>query len=301
MHHLFCGLATESLTAAPFHPETTEAGCFHSRELDWPLELDGEVVFLPCLGGFVGSDILAGILATGLHQRKRPSALMDLGTNGEIVVGNRDRLLCASTAAGPAFEGARISMGMRAATGAIARVRQNGQGFECDVLGGGKPRGICGSGLVDAVARGLATGDILGSGRLANGQSLQLAAPVQLTQADIRELQLAKGAIAAGMRLLSAQSGWSLDDLDQVLVAGAFGNNIRCESASRIGLLPFRLDQIEVVGNAALLGAKLSLFNPSLVASGFRSLRAISRHVGLEDDPKFQDVFVEEMSFPPPS
>ena len=163
--------------------------------------------FLPCLGSFVGSDILAGLLATKLHESERLAALIDLGTNGEIVVGNRERMLCASTAAGPAFEGARISMGMRAATGAISEVRVRDGGLECHVLGNVAPRGICGSGLVDAVAAGLELGWISPKGRLANGDSLALAGPVSLNQWDVRELQLAKGAIAAGLRILLEQWG----------------------------------------------------------------------------------------------
>src|SRR5208337_2518264 len=151
-----------------------------SSELGWNLPGDPVVRFLPCLGGFVGSDILAGVLATRLAESEKLVALIDLGTNGEIVVGNRERMLCASTAAGPAFEGARISMGMRAATGAISEVRARDGQFEC-------------SGLVDAVAVGLDLGWISSMGRLANGDPLTLAAPVTLNQWDVRELQLAKG------------------------------------------------------------------------------------------------------------
>src|SRR5262249_39987050 len=155
----------------------------------------------------VGSDILAGLLATGLPASSEPAALIDLGTNGEIIVGNRDRMLCASTAAGPAFEGARISMGMRAATGAISEVSWRDGQFHCRVLGGVEPRGICGSGLVDAVAAGLEAGSIQPNGRIANDSTLGLAAPVALVQKDIRELQLAKGAIAAGFRILLRRWG----------------------------------------------------------------------------------------------
>src|SRR5208337_4227622 len=150
-----------------------------SSELGWNLPGDPVVRFLPCLGGFVGSDILAGVLATRLAESEKLVALIDLGTNGEIVVGNREKILCASTAAGPAFEGARISMGMRAATGAISEVRVEDHAVNCRVLGNVPPQGLCGSGLVDAVAAGLELGRIQPSGRFANGAGAwTLADPV---------------------------------------------------------------------------------------------------------------------------
>ena len=151
--------------------------------------------------------------------------LIDLGTNGEIVVGNRERMLCASTAAGPAFEGGRISMGMRAATGAISQVRRGPDGLRCHVLGDVPPRGICGSGLVDAVAVGLELGVIAPNGRLANGP-WTVQAPVALTQEDVRQLQLAKAAIAAGVRVLLGRLGWTPGDISRVHLAGAFGNYV---------------------------------------------------------------------------
>ncbi|HWH71358.1 MAG TPA: ASKHA domain-containing protein, partial [Candidatus Sulfotelmatobacter sp.] len=146
MHHLFCGVSLEPLSHFPFEPESPGLQVFTASELGWPLAGNPPVRFLPCLGGFVGSDILAGILATKVHESHSLVALLDLGTNGEIVVGNRQRLLCASTAAGPAFEGARISMGMRAATGAISEVHVREGALRCHVLGDGAPRGLCGSG-----------------------------------------------------------------------------------------------------------------------------------------------------------
>ena len=141
------------------------AANFSPRDLGWDLPDEAVVEFLPCLGGFVGSDILAGIIAIGLHESRELTALMDLGTNGEVVVGNREKILCTSTAAGPAFEGARISQGMRAATGAISEVRVEDGFVSCRVIGGGEARGLCGSGLVDAVAAGLELDWIHPSGR----------------------------------------------------------------------------------------------------------------------------------------
>ena len=180
MHHLFCSISVEPLSHYPFETDNDGLHIFRAEELDWHFPGDPPVRFLPCLGGFVGSDLLAGILATKLHESESPVALIDLGTNGEIVIGNREKILCASTAAGPAFEGARISMGMRAATGAISEVHVQDGRLRCHVLGNVPPRGICGSGLVDAVASGLDLGLVLPAGRLAANQEWLLEAPCHL-------------------------------------------------------------------------------------------------------------------------
>ena len=299
MHHLFCGIDVAPLSAYPFEPVRDGLETFRASELGWSIPGDPPVRFLPCLGGFVGGDILAGILATRLEESDALVGLVDLGTNGEIVIGNRERLLCASTAAGPAFEGARISMGMRAATGAISKVAVERGAFNCHVLGSVPPRGICGSGLVDAVAAGLDLGLIQPSGRLSAGNgTLLLCPPVALTQNDIRELQLAKGAIAAGIRLLLARWGAEAKDLTRLYLAGAFGNYISRASARRIGLLRFPLEMVKPAGNTALLGAKLALFNQTEDQFAYAPLRAKAEHVSLNTDPHFQDVFVEEMTFP---
>jgi uncharacterized 2Fe-2S/4Fe-4S cluster protein (DUF4445 family) len=297
MHHLFCGIDVAPLSHSPFEPINDGLQNFSARELGWPGE-NGVVYFLPCLGGFVGSDILAGILATKLHESELLRVLIDLGTNGEIVLGNRERLFCASTAAGPAFEGARISMGMRAAQGAISEVTARDGTFECRVLGNVPPRGICGSGLVDAVAAALETRAIRSNGRFSHPGPLELVPPVRVTQADVRELQLAKGAIAAGVELLLKRIGASAADLVRVDLAGAFGNYINRASAKRIGLLNFPPERVEAAGNTALLGAKLALFENDL---DFEAVRKHIEHVPLGDNPEFQDVFVNALGFAPAS
>ena len=183
-----------------------DSGVRHAIFVDWNLPGNPPVEFLPCIGGFVGADMLVGIVAVRLHESSGLMALMDLGTNGEVVVGNRERMLCTSTAAGPAFEGARISMGMRAATGAISEVRvQDGSPVFCRVIGVGEPRGLCGSGLVDAVAVGLELKTIQPNGRMVPDGAMPRAGSVSLLPADVRELQLAKGAIATGLRMLTAR------------------------------------------------------------------------------------------------
>lgn len=298
MHHLFCGISLEPLAHFPFEPVSAGLQVFEAAQLGWSLPGNPAVRFLPCLGSFVGSDILAGLLATKLDESQQLMALIDLGTNGEIVVGNRERMLCASAAAGPAFEGARISMGMRAATGAISEVRIRNGRLECHVLGNAVPRGICGSGLVDAVAAGLELGWISSKGRLANGDSLALAGPVSLNQWDVRELQLAKGAIAAGMRILLDQWGATKDDVAQVFLAGAFGNYINYRSARRIGLLDFEAEKVRPAGNTALLGAKLALFSLPEHHGAYPQTLAKVKHISLSEDAQFQETFVQEMVFP---
>jgi uncharacterized 2Fe-2S/4Fe-4S cluster protein (DUF4445 family) len=298
MHHLFGGLDVRPLAHAPFESPHLGSLQFEAEELGWTLSTEARVRFLPCLGGFVGSDLLAGVWATGFHRRERCEALLDLGTNGEIVMGNRNGLVCAGTAAGPAFEGARISMGMRAATGAIARVDLNGGRLDCGVLGGGQPRGICGSGLVDAVACGLELGAVQPSGRLVQGTAWGLAPPVRLTQRDIRELQLAKGAIAAGLHLLAGQLGERLEEVARFHLAGAFGNYINRASAKRIGMLPVSLDRVTPAGNTALLGAKVLLFAPEGTDWEFGELRELVRHVALHEDSEFEDTYLRAMAFP---
>jgi len=297
MHHLFCGLDVEPLSHVPFESSRTGLQILDGTNLGWDLSNTTEIYFLPCLGGFVGSDILAGIMATGLHKGKRPSILIDLGTNGEIAIGCQERILCTSTAAGPAFEGARIHMGMRAITGAISEVNAVNGHLHCRVLGNAKPVGICGSGLVDAVACFLDMGAITPTGRISQGNSLPIVPPVSLTQRDIRELQYGKGAIAAGIRILTKQYGISLGDLENVYLAGAFGNYINHASARRIGLLPFPSEKIHASGNTSLRGTKQALFNATAMELQYLDICSLVKHVSLNEDMEFQNIYADEMSF----
>jgi len=299
MHHLFCGVDVEPLSHYPFQPIDDGLQAFQASELGWNLPVDPLVQFLPCLGGFVGSDLLAGILATGIERREEVAVLIDLGTNGEIVIGSNHQILCASTAAGPAFEGGRISAGMRAATGAIAEAALADGRLIVHVIGGGEPRGICGSGLVDVVACGLASGRILPSGRFRDGaKEWPVAGRVSLLQRDVRELQLAKAAVAAGIRLLFSRLGRSPDCVARVYLAGAFGNYINKESARRIGMLELPLARVEPAGNTALLGAKVALFQGEPEQRDFAGLRRRVTHVPLADDPAFEETYVAAMRFP---
>lgn len=293
MHHLFCGLDIDPLAHVPFESPNKGEYRFRPAELGWDLPATAAVRFLPCIGGFVGSDVLAGIATVGLHRGRGLRALVDLGTNGEIALGDESGILCASTAAGTAFEAGSIQMGMRAATGAVAHVRVGEAGLEYSVIGDVEPRGICGSGLVDAVAALLDTGAILPNGRLANkAREASVAGPVKLVQADVRQLQLAKGAVAAGLRILLKHRGARMEDIETVYLSGAFGNYVSAPSAVRIGLLEVPASRILSAGNTSLRGAKL------LMNSGYEPVLERLRHICLAADPEFQDTFAECLTFP---
>jgi uncharacterized 2Fe-2S/4Fe-4S cluster protein (DUF4445 family) len=293
MHHLFAGLDVAPLSQVPFRSPHLGVQRFQPRELGWALPPDCRIRFERCIGGFVGADILAGILAVGMNRADDLLALIDLGTNGEIAIGNRHGIVCASTAAGPAFEAGSIRMGMRAATGAISRVFLAHDQIQATVIGNVEARGICGSGLVDAVAAGLQSGQILPSGRIAGGTKIfPVKDDVVLFQSDIRELQLAKGAIASGFRLLLKRMGATADSLQSIYLAGAFGNYVQIESAIAIGLIEAPRDRIHAAGNTALRGAKILL-----LSAGEPALPHIE-HVSLAADPSFQDEFSNCMTFP---
>ena len=293
MHHLFSALSVEPLAHVPFASPHFGEQRFRAGELGWDLPDGCTIRFARCLGGFVGSDILAGIVASGIASSDGLAALIDLGTNGEIAIGNRAGILCASTAAGPAFEAGAIRMGMRAVTGAVAYVSIHAGTLRATVIGDVAPRGICGSGLVDAVAAGLRSGAIRASGRLADGSKVfPVNLPVVLYQSDIRELQLAKAAITAGFRLLLNRHGAAAAELNSIQLAGAFGNYVQIESAIRIGLIQAPRALIHAAGNAALRGAKLLL-----LAAAEPPLPPIE-HVSLAADPAFQDEFANCMAFP---
>ncbi len=291
MHHLFCGENVEPLSHVPFRSPALAARRFEAHDLEWRVASELGVRFLPCVGGFVGSDLLAGLVATGMGESDAPLALLDLGTNGEIAVGCRDWIRCASTAAGPAFEGGRIRDGMRAGMGAIDRVAREGGGLQCHVIGGGEARGICGSGLVDAAAAALDLGWVNERGRLTGGRATIALDGVGLVQSDIRELQLAKGAIRAGLDILVGECGGH----PRLLLAGAFGNYIRTESARRIGLVPAGAADVKPAGNTALRGTRMLLLTPWRRDAIVDGLLRRTRHVELAAMPEFQEAFVERM------
>ena len=298
MHHLFLGIAPDSLVKAPYNPTLSQPLTLRASE--WGIEANPEALLfmLPVIGGFVGADTVACLLSGDWLRREKLTLMIDIGTNGELVLGNRHRRVACSTAAGPAFEGAKITCGMRGADGAIDHAWLQDGALRWHVIGEGPARGICGSGLVDIVAALLESGDMDGTGRLATGDRFDIGdTGVYLTQKDVREVQLAKAAMAAGLRLMAGRMGVGLEDIEEVDIAGAFGNYIDPDSACAIGLIPAELRRrIRPVGNAAGAGAKLALTDANAWAEA-DTLARTTEFLELATLPEFQDEFVEQLNF----
>lgn len=298
MQQLFLGLDVSNLVTIPFSPVLTHA---ESRKAGELLSVcpSAELLTVPDVSGYIGADTVGCILSTEMDKTDALTLLIDIGTNGEMVLGNKNRLLCCATAAGPALEGANIRCGMRGTTGAIDRVTVENGKVRCHVIGETAAKGICGSGLIDAAAAFLELGRLDRRGRiLPKGETrLELADGVALTQEDIRELQLAKGAICAGIRLLAQSRGAELADIERVYLAGAFGSFLRVKSACRIGLIPPELEGKTVaVGNAAGAGAR----RIAQSREDFRRTEEIvqrSELLELAALPEFQRCFAKSMYF----
>ena len=316
MLHLLLGVDPTPLSMAPFTPAFMDELSVEAREIGLGIHPHGYVQTLPALGAYVGADIVAGVLATGVVREDRLRVFVDVGTNGEIVLGSAQRALATAAPAGPAFEGSQIKCGMRATTGAIEGVTL-GDRVELQVIGGDvPPEGICGSGLVDAVAQLLLAGLLDHSGRLRTADAVAdhplrerlievdgvraflLAEGVYLTQRDIRELQFAKGSIATGIKVLMDILGVRTEDLDQVLLGGSFGSYLNPESAKVIGLVPpVDVDRIIAVGNSAGEGAKIALLSYRERQVAFE-LPSRIEYVELSGRADFNDSFVAVLGFP---
>lgn len=313
MLHLLTGLAPDSLGSVPFTPLSLFGDCRDAHALGLPF--DAEVYLAPAVSGYVGGDITADLLALDLDREKVPTLLIDVGTNGEMALGCGDQFLCCSTAAGPAFEGAQIRFGMTASAGAISEVRQEGGEIRCSVLGGGPARGICGSGLIDAIAVMLELGALDETGRMLDPDeddipdaalphltelegepAFHLADGVCVTQGDVRKVQLGKGAIAAGIRVL--RDAWQGAPVARLLLAGGFGSYIRPESAARIGLIPAELLSVtRAAGNAAARGATLALGSAEARAR-LDALQQSMKYLELSGLPAFNAAYLDAMIFP---
>lgn len=324
MEHLLAGFNPAPLGMVPFVP--TFACGLILREVDFDLGIHREscVYIFPVIGGFVGGDTVAGMLASDLCALDGPALMLDIGTNGEIVLVHEGRVYAASTAAGPAFEGARISSGMRASPGAVEKVLID-EDIELGVIGGVSPRGICGSGLIDLCGQLLKAGMLAPDGRLLTDSELPENTPgalrrrmrrnsdgvpecvvhesgqqrIVLTQQDVRELQLGTGAIRAGVSILLRQAGLTAGDLRQILIAGGFGSFIRRDNAQRIGLIPHEVshEKIRFVGNTAFSGAKWAAVSGAARREAERLAR-LAVHVELSQDPDFALEFAMAMRFP---
>jgi len=262
MLYLLTDTSPLALSRAPFEADRLFGEFLCASELELTaLASDTQVYLAPCIAAFVGADTVCAILATRLCEHSSPALLADIGTNGEMALFSSGKLSVCSTAAGPAFEGGGISMGMRGADGAIDKVSIVNSNLFCHVIGEGEAEGICGSGLVDAVSCLLHTEEIDETGFLEDGD-ITLSGKVMLTQQDVRMLQLAKSAICAGMLTLIDESGLEAVDISDMYIAGGFGSYLNIKNGIAIGLIPQELDgRINVVGNAALSGASLLLLD----------------------------------------
>ena len=296
MHHLLLGIDPRPLTVPPYMPAMREAQVLPAAGL-LPIHPDAAVRILPNIAGFVGADTVGCMVSTRFDRVRELTLMIDIGTNGEMVLGDQNRRIACSTAAGPAFEGAKIQCGMRGAAGAVDHVYEQGGDLRCSVIGGGKAVGLCGSGLLDLVAVLLAREEISESGHMPCGTFTLPGTEVFLTQKDVREVQLAKAAIRAGIELMCRQLEVSPEDIRTVLLAGAFGNYMDPASACAIGMIPPCLrDRIRPIGNAAGEGAKLCALSAEEFAYSSR-VAAQTRFLELASLPDFNDCYVDCLMF----
>jgi uncharacterized 2Fe-2S/4Fe-4S cluster protein (DUF4445 family) len=313
MRDLFFGLNVHSIGQRPYKSltehdyiegkRTTTSLAFDAKRLRLPIHPRARVYGMPLISGHVGADAAACLLAINVANEDRIVALMDIGTNTELVMGTRGRILAASCPAGPAFEGGAIACGVPGLDGAIERVRIADDGsIDTDVIGDCRPEGICGSGLVDLMSELLRTGRMCELGRFANEEDkfmIDAEHNVYFLENDVSELAQAKGANVAGLHIIRASYGVRFDEIDVFYLAGGFAQHLDVEAARRIGLIPnLPLDKIVQVGNAAIEGATIALLSRDRRSELEELVKTIS-HVELETDPNFFDHFVNGCQFIP--
>jgi uncharacterized 2Fe-2S/4Fe-4S cluster protein (DUF4445 family) len=319
MHHLFLGIEVRSLGLSPYPAGMGRAYDAKAKEMGISINPSGYVHALPNLAGFVGADAIADILASKLHRKEKLTLLMDVGTNTEVMLGNKDGIWSCSTASGPAFEGAHIKCGMRAASGSLEKVKVLPD-FEVTykTIDDAKARGICGSGIIDAVAEGLKAGVIDTSGRIVlqghkrvrgEGPNREFVLvfkeetssgkdDVVITQDDIREVQKAKAAMYGGYNTLMRLGGFKKGDLNEIIIAGAFGNFIDPESARMLGMIPeIPLEKISFLGNTAGSGARMCLKSIDARAEAQR-IDATMKYAELAGEPIFEEEYINAMYMP---
>lgn len=315
MVHLFLGVSPENIAVSPFIPVFAQEQRCMASELGLPF---GNTVVEtgPCVAGYIGADTTAAALACAMNQSAGTALLIDIGTNGEIALGNRERIVCCSAAAGPAFEGAHIRCGSGAVEGAISSVQLNDDGrVLLQTIGDAKPTSICGSGLVDAIAEMLRVGILDETGRIDEDEADEIwedrifdsptglafalteDKSVYICQKDVREVQLAKGAIAAGIQILMKHTGVGYNQIEKLFLAGGFGNYIDVHNACAIGLLPSELEHCAVpVGNAAGSGAKQLAINTT-ACSMCSEMASNMEYIELSSQREFTELFSENMLF----
>lgn len=315
MQHIFSALDPRTIAHAPFTPLSLFDTEFPAAEMGINAAPEGIVYLTPSVAGYVGGDITADVLSSAMDEHPGNCLLLDIGTNGEIALGGKNGILCCATAAGPAFEGGQIACGMGGIAGAISRVWERKSGIATRTIGGVRPaRGICGSGLVDAIAVLLKMGAIDLGGRLLGpektpamfkkqvkevdgGVRFYLSDEIFLSNKDVREIQLAKAAIAGGIQTLLHYAGITEDQVDVIYLAGGFGNYISRQSAVDIGLLPKKLlSKIKPIGNSAGMGAINALINNDERKS-LADIQNMMKYIELSGDQIFMEKYIENMGF----
>ncbi|MGQ9670987.1 MAG: ASKHA domain-containing protein [Desulfosoma sp.] len=317
MTHLLLGLEPCTIRLEPYIPTATRFPWVRAADVGLIGHPEAVLHCMPCVSSYVGGDITAGVLACGMNDKLELSALIDIGTNGEIVIGNNEWLVCCSASAGPAFEGGGTKCGMRATKGAIQKVKIHGHKVTYETVGGSKAKGICGSGLIDLMAELAAEGIIDQSGKfirldhphvqvvdgvpefvVAFPHESETGEAVVMTQDDIGNLMKSKAAVLAAMKILMENLGMGFDALERIYVAGGFGAHLDIEKSIRIGLLPdVPLDRVQFVGNSSLAGARQCL----LSTHAFRKAGAIARQMTyfeLSVHPGFMNEFIAALFLP---
>ena len=324
MEHMLLNIDPTSLSVYPFYSKLTSSiNMAYAKEFGININDKGIVKIFPVIGGWVGGDTVGVVLAIEQHKSERIKLAIDIGTNGEIVLGNKEKMLSCSCAAGPAFEGAHISCGMRASNGSIEKVDFIKNEIKFETIENALPRGFCGSGLIDAMALMVKEKIVDETGRIKDkSELLEDKVPqclvdriietdrgnefvfvktdkikISINQKDVREIKLAKGAMLAGIRILIKQYGITEKDIQEILIAGAFGNYIRAEKALIMGLLPnIGIEKVIFCGNAAEEGARKALLSVDSLAEAEEIANNV-KHVNLSSDPEFQDEFAQAMFF----
>ncbi len=320
MHHIFLGIPSTYVALTPYSAALQSSLNVKAREISLDMCKGAYIYALPTIAGFVGGDAVADILATEIHKTSQISMLIDIGTNTEIVLGNKERLLACSCASGPAFEGAHIKHGMRASTGAIEHLWITPETLEVGykTIDNAPPRGLCGSAIVDAVAEMLKSKLIDESGRFnkklstprlrlkENGSEFVIAwkregivnSDIVITQGDIREVQLAKAAIYTGTSILMEHLGIKTNEIQKIFLAGAFGTYVDPQNAKIIGMYPdVHLPRVQFVGNTAGSGARMALLSVKVRKLAEKIAKSVE-YVELGADPNFQNEFIKALYFP---
>lgn len=321
MVHLFLGLPVEHIAVSPFIPVISQRYKLKAKDLNIKINNEGYIYLLPCVAGYVGADTIGAILASGMAEAEEISLLIDIGTNGEIALGNKEGILACSTAAGPAFEGAHIRNGLGGVRGAINKIVIDGD-VKYTTIGGATPKGICGSGIVDGISQMLQSKVLEPYGRIRDKDELKEENPklakrvididgkaafklaedeegkdIVICQRDIREVQLAKGAISAGIQILLKEKGIDHDSVGKVYLAGGFGNYIDYRNGCNIGLIPKQfMGKILPIGNGAGAGAKMALLSEEYMDKATR-INDMMKYIELSTRPDFQEIFVDCLIF----